>query len=117
MKISLLWIISSLVLISSCNPSARYRANNLADEPYVSQESSANLDYYIREWLNSPYKYGGMSKEGVDCSGFTKQVMINVFQIELPRTSEEQYHTGNKISDSRRRPGDLVFVVKDDFYI
>ena len=50
-----------------------------------------------------------MSKKGVDCSGFTSRVMEDVYNIQIPRTAEEQYENGRKISDGRMRAGDLVF--------
>ena len=101
------------LLVISCKPSARFRSNNENPEnnenPGYNPAESSNLNDYVSQWLNSPYKYGGMSKNGVDCSGFPSRVMENVYKIKIPRTAEMQYENGRKISDSRRQAGDLIF--------
>ncbi len=113
MKRLYLIILSFALLVISCKPSARYRSNH--ENPETEERSgyniieSSNLNDYIRQWLNSPYKYGGMSKKGVDCSGFTSRMMEDVYNFQIPRTAEEQYENGRKISDGRMRAGDLVF--------
>ncbi|MBM3164604.1 MAG: C40 family peptidase [Bacteroidetes bacterium] len=58
------------------------------------------------------YVWGGFSKEGFDCSGFTSYV-FNEFGIKLPRVSAEQYENSTKISADEARIGDLVFFGKD----
>lgn len=60
------------------------------------------------EWLGTPYRYGGTTRDGVDCSAFVK----NVFKqngIELPRNSQEQFRSGIGIPLAQLKPGDLVF--------
>jgi len=54
------------------------------------------------------YSWGGMSRKGMDCSGFVKTA-FDQFDINLPRTSREMASLGNKISKSEARPGDLIF--------
>jgi len=63
--------------------------------------------YY--EWKGTPYKLGGLSKRGVDCSGFVQITFKNQFSKILPRTTQLQAGVGTKISKSQLRPGDLVF--------
>jgi len=109
MKPSFIFFLLVSILILSCKPSARYRANNETPERQDETATSANLDDYVRNWLKTPYKYGGMSKSGVDCSGFTSRVMLDVFHVKISRTAENQYGNGQKINDGRRRAGDLVF--------
>jgi lipoprotein Spr len=93
----------------ACRPSARYKASNEYPERYTIDESSQQLEAYIHQWLHTPYKYGGMSKNGIDCSGFSSRVLKDVYHLQIPRTAESQYENGQKVSDSRRRTGDLVF--------
>ena len=57
-------------------------------------------------WLGVPYKYGGTSRSGVDCSGLTMMVYAE-FGISLPRTAAEQYGYGTPVSSPA--PGDMVF--------
>lgn len=59
-------------------------------------------------WVGTPYRYAGTTKSGIDCSA----LMVNVFSevgILLPRTSAEQYITGNTIPMNELAVGDLVF--------
>lgn len=55
-----------------------------------------------------PYVFGGTTRSGFDCSGFTKYVFSGS-GINLARTSYEQYASGTKVSKDQLQPGDLVF--------
>lgn len=61
------------------------------------------------EWYGVPYKWGGESKQGVDCSAFVQAVYEEAFHWLLPRVTERQVRAGRKIPPSKLRPGDLVF--------
>jgi cell wall-associated NlpC family hydrolase len=64
----------------------------------------------IIELRDSPYKYGGNSKDGLDCSAFTRLVFQSTFDYNLPRSAREQYQVGLKInSRDSLQTGDLVF--------
>ena len=56
----------------------------------------------------SPYVFGGTSRSGFDCSGFTKYVYASS-GISLPRTSYAQFASGSAVSTNDLSPGDLVF--------
>ena len=61
-----------------------------------------------RSFLGTPYKYGGTSRSGMDCSG----LLINSFrvvEVSLPRSSEAQSKVGKEIEMSDLEPGDLIF--------
>ncbi|GDY21540.1 peptidase P60 [Verrucomicrobiota bacterium] len=60
-------------------------------------------------WYGTPYRYGGNDANGFDCSGFTTVLYRRVAGVNLPRTSQEQFHLGRGISQDDLRPGDLVF--------
>ncbi|MCE0495894.1 NlpC/P60 family protein [Vibrio salinus] len=61
------------------------------------------------EWKGTPYSYGGLSKRGVDCSGFVYAVFLEQFGAVIPRTTKGQSGIGKKIARSQLRSGDLVF--------
>jgi lipoprotein Spr len=114
MRHSLALILLFLFILSSCRPSARFSASkeNDYEEADLDQESvkdNSILINFVKQWLDTPYKYGGTSKSGVDCSGFSSLVMREVYGIKIPRTAQEQYNEGDKIRDSWQIPGDLVF--------
>ncbi len=60
-------------------------------------------------WLGTPYKYGGNTRKGVDCSGFVYHVFRNSLDISLPRNSGKQHDYCRKISKKDLSTGDLVF--------
>lgn len=64
----------------------------------------------IIEYLNTPYKYGGNSKKGIDCSAFTQTVFNNTLSIQLLRSARDQYTQGTVIENREElKFGDLVF--------
>lgn len=64
----------------------------------------------IIKYLNVPYKYGGNSKSGIDCSAFTQNVYKNTLSVNLLRSAREQYKQGEAIHDVEElKFGDLVF--------
>ena len=91
------------IAIIGCQSTARYRSASNASR------DSNRLEQFISEWIGTPYQYGGLSKNGVDCSGFVLILMQEVYGIRLPRTSYDQYKRGYKITRNRLRKGDLVF--------
>lgn len=67
----------------------------------------------IVPWLGSPYKYGGNSINGTDCSGFVSSIYSSFFKIELDRTSHLIYQNSRKINKSDVKEGDLIFFKTD----
>jgi len=63
------------------------------------------------KYLGLPYKYGGESLWGIDCSAFVRRVW-GFFGLDLPRTSREQFSFGQRTSIKDLKPGDLVFFHK-----
>ena len=55
-----------------------------------------------------PYRWGGNSPRGFDCSGLTQWVYRHV-GISLPHYSAAQFHYGRRVSRRALRPGDLLF--------
>jgi len=62
----------------------------------------------INAGLGAPYKYGGSSTKGFDCSGFTGFV-YGQLGVDLPRDSRSQFRVGEKVSLSEMDKGDLIF--------
>ena len=77
----------------------------------VAVESINNIPLLkkIDEWYGTPYYYGGSTKNGVDCSYFTLDVMQGVYNIGLKRTAAEQYEQTSRINWEDLKEGDLIF--------
>jgi peptidoglycan endopeptidase LytE len=59
-------------------------------------------------FLGAPYRLGGSSVTGIDCSGFVKKI-YQFFNIDLPRTAFEQSHVGMRVARGELAEGDLIF--------
>ena len=73
------------------------------------QQTRATLYAQYDEWRAVRYRIGGLSKSGVDCSGFVFLTFRDRFGIALPRSTDDQATLGRKIEEHELRPGDLVF--------
>lgn len=61
-----------------------------------------------KSFLGTPYQWGGTSPSGFDCSGFTQYVLAQNGK-SIPRTSQEQFASGQAVDKSNLQAGDLVF--------
>lgn len=68
-----------------------------------------NLFNLIDKWLGTPYRYGGSTKKGIDCSAFVQLMYAGLFGVALPRTAREQFGATDNISKNNLQEGDLVF--------
>ncbi len=82
-----------------------------AQKTGISIDTNSNLGLYYQtyNWLGTRYRFGGTSKKGIDCSGFTRMIYQSVYQIELARDSRSMYKMVSPILKSDLREGDLVF--------
>jgi|WetSurMetagenome_2_1015567.scaffolds.fasta_scaffold02002_8 peptidoglycan DL-endopeptidase LytE len=62
----------------------------------------------VKSYEGVPYKLGGNSLRGIDCSAFTKKV-YGIFSVDLPRTAREQLQRGKRVGRDELDTGDLVF--------
>lgn len=74
-----------------------------------SSATGSRIASYAQQFIGNPYRYGGNSlTNGIDCSGFTQQIMAK-FGYSISRTSSSQAGDGRTVSTSNLRAGDLVF--------
>lgn len=89
------------IISDNANDSSSASSNN------DSESTKGNkIVEYAKQFLGTPYAWGGTTPSGFDCSGFT-QYVYNHFKISIPRVSEEQITCGTKTSNPA--PGDLFF--------
>lgn len=76
----------------------------------VEDLSNPKLLSFMDYWYGAPYRYGGNTRDGIDCSAFAFLLLSSVYGVaSLPRTAKEQYATCEHISRNQLREGDLVF--------
>lgn len=63
----------------------------------------------ISRYMGAPYVYGGMSSQGIDCSGYTLQVYKSSVGKALPRSSAAQASIGSPVPFESLKFGDLIF--------
>ncbi|TQV87638.1 NlpC/P60 family protein [Aliikangiella coralliicola] len=66
------------------------------------------LDQY-KKWRGTPYRLGGLNKQGIDCSGFVYQTFRQQLNIQLPRTTIQQSKSGRQVDFQQLKAGDLIF--------
>jgi cell wall-associated NlpC family hydrolase len=64
---------------------------------------------FISEWYGVPYKYGGCSKNGTDCSCLTINLYSAVYHKQLPRNADDMAKACSKVKESKASEGDMVF--------
>lgn len=89
-------------------PSYFFRYSVLLDIE-VEKLTNKKLVEYIHQWYAVPYRIGGTSKEGIDCSAFVQGLASDAFAVQLPRTSREQAAFCTDIDKNQLQEGDLVF--------
>jgi probable lipoprotein NlpC len=73
------------------------------------------VDRVIREaqtYTGAPYKWGGTTKAGIDCSGLIFQSFKSI-NFAMPRTADAQALLGKKVDKDEIKPGDLIFFTKE----
>ncbi|TCJ98219.1 UNVERIFIED_ORG: NlpC/P60 family protein [Anoxybacillus amylolyticus] len=66
--------------------------------------------------LGVPYRWGGTTPKGFDCSGFLQYVYRSI-GIHLPRTAKQQQKVGISVPKAQAKPGDLVFWGKPAYHV
>ena len=104
------------LLLGSCRTIApRYDYQELAKASIrlgIDIEMDDNHALYVESanWIGVPYRGGGTTKRGVDCSGLTSAIYSKVYRKDLERNSDDQRKKDcKKVKKGKLREGDLVF--------
>jgi len=76
--------------------------------PWKTKEERYMLVKVAKSFMGAPYRYGGESVRGLDCSAYVKKV-YGIFDVDLPRIARDQYLSCPKVSREELSVGDLVF--------
>lgn len=96
----------------SASSTYTYLKANTATATQVTTSSSdarTKLVAESKKYLGTPYRYGGTTTAGFDCSGYTGHVYKQAINKSIPRDSRSQYSNSKKLSKSAIQAGDLVF--------
>ena len=111
----LLLVILPLLLGSCRTITPRYDYQELARASIrlgieIGMEDNHYLYVESSQWIGVPYRGGGTSKRGVDCSGLSSSIYKKVYRKNLERNSDDQRKKDcRKVKKSKLKEGDLVF--------
>ena len=120
----LMVIVIWIFCLSACSSIPQSRPETVVSKHRVSSQSKPPLGRVdmanhsqvrnqllrqLSQWKGVPYRYGGLSKSGVDCSGLIHLIFAEEFGIRIPRTTKTQILNGIVVDQSDLIPGDLVF--------
>lgn len=117
---NLVWIFLLSFFIVSCgakksvvnkNTNIKKTVNSRDLDSHFSGNNSKNTLKLLKsaeKYFGTPYKYGGNTSDGFDCSGLVCKV-FDENNIKIPRRSEDQANLGKEVDIKNVKPGDLVF--------
>lgn len=73
------------------------------------QIQNGRLYAFIDQWMGTPYKFGGLDHDGIDCSGLSFLLEQQVYGINIPRTTGQQVTVIKRKYEEELQEGDLVF--------
>jgi lipoprotein Spr len=75
----------------------------------LSATSNMKLFHFVYDWIGTPYRFGGSSRRGIDCSAFTKELYSQVFNMDIQRSSRDIFSMVSPVRKDDLQEGDLVF--------
>ena len=103
-KLKLIVMIGSLLL--STASIAQIPLEKFDDGVFV---EDSILNSFILKWLGKPYKLGGKTEKGIDCSQFTKRLYKDVYSLDLQNVAYKQWNQTVRVKRDSLQVGDLVF--------
>ena len=67
------------------------------------------LNNFIYHWLGKPYRLGGKTERGIDCSQFNKRLYADVYKLELQNVCYKQWEQTERVKTDSLQIGDLLF--------
>lgn len=108
-----------LAIFSACSPKKITKRNieysdiysKLSEQLSLKIERNDNLLLFQQAafWLGTPYKMGGNTKQGIDCSGLAQAIYLKVFNVNIERNSSAMAASCVQLTKQQLEQGDLVF--------
>jgi cell wall-associated NlpC family hydrolase len=109
-------VVVCTILLASCSSAPYYSSSdpsiNISDtrvDLNDSEKVKQILNQQYNDWRHVQHRTGGISKNGIDCSGLVYRTYRTKLGINMPRSTEYQSKTGQAIKQEQLRAGDLVF--------
>src|SRR6185312_872974 len=78
----------------------------------LSATSNMKLFHFVYDWIGTPYRFGGDSKHGIDCSAFTKELYSQVFNLDIQRSSRDIFSMVSPVRRDDPQEGQPLFLKK-----
>ena len=75
--------------------------------PYLTNDTA--LNNFMLHWIGKPYKLGGKTEKGIDCSQFNKRLYTDVYKLNLENVCYKQWAQTNRVPKDSLQTGDLLF--------
>lgn len=76
---------------------------------HIDSCENQSLYFEIYKWMGTPYRYGGNTEKGLDCSGFSKKIYEVIYGQSLSGSSRDIYYAAKPIDLDFAKEGDLLF--------
>jgi cell wall-associated NlpC family hydrolase len=100
------------VQLSACATVSKPASSKATPTRLKKQDSSLEPTYTVidiaEKLKGKPYRYGGVTPKGFDCSGFV-QYAYRKAGMSIPRTTRDQYRVSQRLPLEKAKPGDLLF--------
>jgi len=110
--------LTALLLLAGCSTkkvsTSSHTQPKTTKTTHASKEKKSNwiasaLSKEYKRWHGTPYKYGGSTRKGIDCSSLMQIIYRDAFGLKIPRTTTNQAKIGYRVDKRSSREGDLVF--------
>ena len=75
--------------------------------PFLTMDTT--LNNFMFHWLGKPYKLGGRTEKGIDCSQFNKRLYADVYKLNLENVCYRQWDQTQRVKQDSLKVGDLLF--------
>ena len=109
-RTKILYVVATLLLwllCYTCTAQTKREAFAVDSIPFLTPDTV--LNQFIFHWLGKPYKLGGKTEKGIDCSQFNKRLHLDVYKINLENVCYRQWDQTERIKQDSLKVGDLVF--------
>ncbi len=113
-----LWFILSAMVLAGCGGRYTQPPIEFRSEQGAFSSPQEKIVHTARNLLGAPYRFGGITPKGFDCSGYVAYVYKHSIGRNLPRRSVEQIKFGKAISPAKAGPGDLLYfwIVEENIF-